>query len=339
MRARRSFDKLLRELDGGGRRHANIIGCAPKPPGVGLSGIGFRKSQMNRGIAGGVEIAEWRGRIGVEGESGFAAEFDERVLRLLGIKFGNGDEGVTVKDGSVQNLYGGLDGIVACGGGDFATNARADGLQIFAAGGTVAIEKIEGYLGIEDGLPGGLEGEELRGLRLEFFDAGTAGFGNGPEKDQGETTQADAAEGVEELRCGEPRSGGNSVKSLVFVGAVTRTVDGEPHLHTRDVQRGARQIDDDGSGFAGGGEIALREGFRAGEKYKLCARETAFLDGLDDRRFATSFGESTGGDFFIEQGKIPSGEAAFFEQRFEFGAEQGRRAGDYHALGVPRCGH
>jgi len=74
---------------------------------------------------------------------------------------------------------------------------------------------------------------------------------------------------------------------------------------TRDVQRGARQIDDDASGFAGGGEIALREGFRASENMSFARRETAFLDGLDDRRFATSFGESTGGDFFIEQLKNP----------------------------------
>ncbi len=83
----------------------------------------------------------------------------------------------------------------------------------------------------------------------------------------------------------------------------------------------------------------MREGFRAGEKYKLGARKAAFFDGLNDRRLATSFGERASGDFFIEQGKIPSGEAALFEQGFEFGAEEGRRASDYNALRVPKYGH
>jgi hypothetical protein len=83
----------------------------------------------------------------------------------------------------------------------------------------------------------------------------------------------------------------------------------------------------------------LREGLRSSEENEFRARKAAFFDGLNDRRLTSGFGQGAGCDFFIEQGEIPSGEAAFFKQGFEFGAEERRRASDYDALGVPRYGH
>src|SRR6267378_5616156 len=131
-------------------------------------------------------MAKWIIFIRVQGEAGFAADFGERVSRGFGIEFGDGGERITVEDGRVQNLDGRLNGIACRRDARFAANASTNGLQIFAAGGAEAIDKVEGDLRVEDGLTRGLEGEELRGLRLQFFDAGAAGFGDGTEKDQGE---------------------------------------------------------------------------------------------------------------------------------------------------------
>src|SRR5260370_31502448 len=148
MSSRHSFVKLLRELNSCGHRQTNIIGNARKPPSAGLGGIGFGERQMDGGIAGGIQIAECGGCIGIESESGLAADFDERVFRLFGIQLGGGDEGVAVKDRSVQNLDGRLDEIASDGKGNFATSARANGWQIVAACRTVAVEKCEEEFGV-----------------------------------------------------------------------------------------------------------------------------------------------------------------------------------------------
>src|SRR5713101_8376353 len=124
MSSRHSLEKLLRELNSRGHRQTNIIGNAPKPPSAELGGIGFGERQMDGGIAGGIQIAEWGGCIGIESESGLAAHFDQGVFRLFGIQLGGGDEGVAVKDRSVQNLDGRLDEIASDGKGNFATSAR-----------------------------------------------------------------------------------------------------------------------------------------------------------------------------------------------------------------------
>src|SRR5229473_6280681 len=266
MSSRHSFEKLLRELNSRGHRQTNIIGNAPKPPSAGLGGIGFGERQMDGGTAGGIQIAEWGGCIGIESESGLAADFAERVFRLFGIQLGGGDEGVAVKDRSVQNLDGRLNEIASDGKGNFATSARAHGLQIFAACGAVMIEQIKGDLGVKDRLADALERKELRGLRFELFDARTAGFGNRAEENERETRQTHAAEGIEEFRGGDTGSGRNSVQSFAFVGVVAHAFDGEPHVGALDAERGAGQVDDGGAGFAGGGKITLRKGFRAGEE-------------------------------------------------------------------------
>src|SRR5258708_820000 len=212
---------------------------------------------MDGRIAGGIQIAERGGCIGIESESGFAADFDQGVFRWFGIKFGDSYESVAVKDRSVQNLDRGLNEIAYDGKGNFAASARANGLQILAARDAVVVEKIEGDLGVKDRLADALEGEELRGLRFELFDAQAAGFGNRAEENEGETRQTDAAEDFKEFRGGETGSGRNSVQRFTPDGAVSNTIDGEPQLCALDGERGAGQVDDGGSGFTGRGQIAL----------------------------------------------------------------------------------
>src|SRR6266852_685565 len=102
----------------------------------------------------------------------------------------------------MQDLDGGRDEVAACGSASFAVDACADGLQILAAGSAVAIEKIEGDLGVKERLADALEGEELRGLRFELFDAAAACFGNGTKEDQRYAKQTDTAEGAEKFRSG-----------------------------------------------------------------------------------------------------------------------------------------
>src|SRR5437660_9608487 len=125
----------------------------------------------------------------------------------------------------------------------------------------------------------------------------------------------------------------------MFVGVVADTFDSEMNLNAGSVEGGAGEIDCGGSGFAGGGKIALGECGGACKKDKLGAFESAFFYRLDDCGLAACFGQGAGDGFFIYQRKIPTSEAALFEQGLEFGAEQGRSAREHDTLGGASHGH
>src|SRR5580765_6659780 len=106
----------------------------------------------------------------------------------------------------------------------------------------------------------------------------------------------------------------------MLIGSVADSFDCEPNLNAGSVLGGAGQVDYGGSGFASGRKIALGECCRACEEDELGAREGAFLDWLNDGGLAAGFGQGASNGFFVDQGKIPTGEAAFFQEGFDFGA-------------------
>jgi len=92
---------------------------------------------------------------------------------------------------------------------------------------------------MKDRLAGGLKGEKLGRLRLEFFDAGASSFGDRAEENQGQTGKTGAAEGVEESAGSKAGRGRDGVQSFVFGGVLAHAIDSEPHACVINAERRA----------------------------------------------------------------------------------------------------
>jgi len=91
---------------------------------------------------------------------------------------------------------------------------------------------------------------------------------------------------------------------------------------------GTAEIHDECTAAPCSGEISFREGGGPRKENNISAVEAAFFDWLDDGWFSSRFGEGAYNDFFIEKAEIGGGKAGFFEERFEFGTEERRSAGN-----------
>ena len=104
-------------------------------------------------------------------------------------KLGVGAESASEKDGGLHE--GDRRGGQAAGQifAHLSRNRGACAGETDGAAGAPAIEQGEGYLGVEDRLRHGLQGQELHCLIFEFVDAGLAAVGNGREKGDREASQ------------------------------------------------------------------------------------------------------------------------------------------------------
>jgi len=75
-------------------------------------------------------------------------------------------------------------------------------------------------------------------------------------------------------------------------------------------------------------KLSFREGGGPRKENNISAVEAAFFDWLDDGWFSSRFGEGAYNDSSSRRRKSAAAKRDFFEERFEFGTEERRSAGN-----------
>jgi len=211
-----------------------------------------------------------------------------------------------------------------------------DGLQIFAAGGAEAIDKIEGDLRVEDGLTRGWKERSCRVCDSSSSMPG-GGFGDGTEKISGRGRDRSAGARAARSFAWPDRERKERRKSLVFVGIVADPIHREPNC-TPGVFSVARKVDYGWPRIRARREDCVGECCGASEEDEPGAFGMCLLPRLDDGRLAACF-RSACPPRFLRHNERSQLAKRLSSRRILVSAEQGRRARKHANVGIPSRGH